>query len=110
MLRWRLGVFCFECFADAVAFLADAVVAVASAKCVHDGVEVLGVPRRAKHSIGVLVAVVAVAVAAVLAVLSQIKFPQSHFGGAEKICGQNRRPTAPSPRRPEMGKPSTLRR
>jgi hypothetical protein len=40
------------------------------------------VPRRAEHFIGVLVAVVAVAVAAVFAVLSQIKFPQSRFGGA----------------------------
>ncbi len=65
----RLVFFAFECFADAVAFLADAVVAVASAKRVHDGVEVLGVPRGAEHFFGVLVAVVAVAVAAVFACL-----------------------------------------
>jgi hypothetical protein len=82
MLRCRLGVFCFECFADAVAFLADAVVAVTSAKGVHDGVKVLGVPRRAEHFMGVLIAVVAIAVAAVFVVLSQVKFPQSLFVGS----------------------------
>ena len=82
MLRCRLAVFSFECFANAVAFLADPVVAVASAKRGHDGVEVLGVPRRAEHSMGVLIAVVAVAVATVFAVLCQIKFPRFLFGGS----------------------------
>ena len=82
MLRCRLAVFGFECFADAVALLADAVVAIASAKCLDDGVEVLGVPCLAEHFMWVLVAVVAVAVAAVFAVLCQIMFPQSFFGGS----------------------------
>ena len=82
MLRCRLAVFSFECFANAVAFLADPVVVVASAKRIYNGVEVLGVPRRAEHSMGVLIAVVAVAVAAVFAVLCQIKFPQSLLGDA----------------------------
>ena len=87
MLRCCLAVFCFLRFADAVAFLADPVVAVASAKSGNDGGEVLGVPRRAEHSMGVIIAVVAVAVAAVFAVLYQIKFPQSLFGDASEICG-----------------------
>ena len=82
MLRCRLAVFCFKGFTDAVAFLAYAVVAVASAKGVHDGVEVLCVPRRAEHFIWVFIAVMAVAVAAVFSVLFQIKFPQSLFGGS----------------------------
>ena len=110
MLRCRLSVFCFERFTNAVAFLADPVVAVASAKRGHDWVEVLGVPRRAEYSMGVLIAVVAVAVAAVFAVLCQIKFPQSLFGDASEICGQNPLPTAPSQRLPETGKPLTLHR
>jgi hypothetical protein len=79
MLRCHLAVSCFLCFANAVAFLADAVVAFASTKCVHNGVEVLGVPRRAEHFIGILIAVVAVAVAAEFAVVCQIRFPQSLF-------------------------------
>ena len=62
--------------------MADAVVAVTSAKRMHDGVEVLGVPCRAENFIGVLIAVVAVAVAAVFVVLYQIKFPQFLFGGS----------------------------
>jgi len=81
-LRCRLAVFSFERFANAVAFLADPVVAVASTKRGHDRVEVLGVPRRAEHSMGVLIAVVAVAVAAVFTVLCQIKVPQSLLGDA----------------------------
>ena len=82
MLRCCLAVFCFLRFADAVAFLADAVVAVTSAKRTHDGVEVLGVPRRAEHFMRVVIAVVAVAVATVFAVLCQIKVPRFLFGGS----------------------------
>ncbi len=55
----------FQCFADAVAFLADAVVAFAVPKRVNYRVFVLAITGRTENFGGVLVAVVAIAVAAV---------------------------------------------
>jgi hypothetical protein len=65
MLRFAAAVLGSECFADAVAFLADLAPVFAVPERIHDGVEILGVAGATKDSVWVFVAVVAVAVAAV---------------------------------------------
>ena len=57
-------VFCSQCFAYAVAFLTDFVVAVALPECIYYGVFVLPVAGRTEDFRGVLIGVVAVTVAA----------------------------------------------
>ena len=77
------AVFCFQCFADAVAFLADTVIAAHSAQSVSTmGSRLWPVPCGAEHFIGVLVAVVAVAVAAVFAVLAILGSLRVSFHGS----------------------------